>query len=187
MPLLLQLEVTRWMRFFFYCYCIFYHWLKWKTQQSCQNLVRSYLLPENGKGMFNFISLGEEAGAEEEAMLKLLGGPRFNWEKRSRREFELSGLGSKWKESNKGSASSIFFFLFLHWGSPQCLLIHLFSGRKIKIKCLFVRIPFCYDFKKLSNNFSQSIVKLSFWWAQVLIDSGWVKERSFEREGIDCS
>ena len=49
-----------------------------KTQQSCQNLVRSSLFPENGKGMFNFISLGEEAGAEEEAMLLLLEDPRFN-------------------------------------------------------------------------------------------------------------
>ena len=49
-----------------------------KTQQSCQNLVRSFLLPENGEGMLSFISLGEEAGTEEEAMLLLLEDPRFN-------------------------------------------------------------------------------------------------------------
>ena len=34
-------------------------------------------------------------GVEEETMLLFLGGLRFSWEKRSRREFGLSGLGSK--------------------------------------------------------------------------------------------
>ena len=66
-----------------------------KTQQSCQNLVRSSLFPENGEGMFNLISLGETVDAEEEAMSLLFGGPRFSWEKRSRREFGSLGLGSK--------------------------------------------------------------------------------------------
>ena len=61
-----------------------------KTQQSCQNLVRSSLLPENGEGIFNLISLGEAVGAEKEAMSLLLGGPRFSWEKGSKREFRLS-------------------------------------------------------------------------------------------------
>ena len=49
-----------------------------KMQQSCQNLVRSSLLPENGEGMLSFISLGEGTDAEEEAMSLLLGGLRFN-------------------------------------------------------------------------------------------------------------
>ena len=66
-----------------------------KTQQSCQNLVRSSLLPENGEGMLSLISLGEAVGVEEEVMSLLLGGPRFSWEKRSRREFRSLGLGSK--------------------------------------------------------------------------------------------
>ena len=50
-----------------------------KTQQSCQNLVRSSLLPEHGEGILSLISLGEAMGLEEEeAVLFLLGGPRFN-------------------------------------------------------------------------------------------------------------
>ena len=52
--------------------------IKVKTQQSCQNLVRSSLLPENGEGMLILIPLGEAVGVEEEAMLLLLGGPRFS-------------------------------------------------------------------------------------------------------------
>ena len=43
--------------------------IKVKMQQSCQNLVRSSLLPENGEGIFNLISLGEVVNTEEEAML----------------------------------------------------------------------------------------------------------------------
>ena len=100
-----------------------------KTQRSCQNLVRSSLFPENGEGMFSLISLGEAVGGEEQASL-LLGGPRFSWEKRFRREFRSSGLGLKWKESDKGSMSLMLFFLFLHWGSPQCLFVCLVYARQ---------------------------------------------------------
>ena len=96
-----------------------------KTQQFCQNLVRSSLLPENGKGILSFISLGEAVGVEEEAMLLLLGGPRFSWEKRSRREFGSLGLGSKWKESDKESMSPMLFFLVYTLGISS-VFIHSF-------------------------------------------------------------
>ena len=111
--------------------------IKVKMQQYCQNLVRSSLLPENGEGIFNLISLGEVVDTEEEAMLWSLGGSRFSWEKRSMREFGSLGLGSKWKESDKGSASSMLFFLFLHWGSPQCLFVHLVYTRWRSSVCLW--------------------------------------------------
>ena len=64
---------------------------------------------------------------EEEAMLFLLGGPRFNLEKRSRRGFGSSGLGLKWKESDKGSMSSMLFFLFYTQGISS-VFICLFGG-----------------------------------------------------------
>ena len=49
-----------------------------KTQQSCQNLMRSSLLPENGEAILSLISLEEVAGTEEEAMSLLLEGLRFS-------------------------------------------------------------------------------------------------------------
>ena len=81
-----------------------------KMQQSCQNLMRSSLLPENGKGMLSLISLGEAVGVEGEAMLLLEGGLRVSWEKRLRREFGSLGLGLKWKKSDKGLTSPMLFF-----------------------------------------------------------------------------
>ena len=88
--------------------------IEMKMQQSCQNLVRSSLLPENDEDILSLISQGEAVGVMEEAMSLLLGGLRFSWEKRSRSEFGLSGLGSKRKESDKGLMSPMLFFLFLH-------------------------------------------------------------------------
>ena len=97
-----------------------------KMQQSCHNLVRSFLFPEKSKGMLSLISLGEAADAEEEeAMLFSLEGPRLSWAKRSRRELGLLGLGLKWIESNKGSLSPILLIQFIHWGSPQHLFVCL--------------------------------------------------------------
>ena len=83
-------------------------------------------------------------------MLSDLKGPKFSCEKRLRSEFGSLGLGSKWKESNKGSASPIFLvqvytggFLSVH------LFVQGFGICKMKIKHSLMRILFCYNFKKL--------------------------------------
>ena len=92
---------------------------------------------------------------EVEAISSELEGPRFNQEKRSRREFRPLGLGSKWKESNKKLTSPIVSVQITHWGFPSvCFFVCLgFRVCKMEIKCLLVRLLFCYDFRKLSTNF----------------------------------
>ena len=95
-------------------------------QQSCQNFIGSSHLPDKGKSILSFTSLEEVVGAAavEGAILFSLGGSRFNWAKRSRRELGSSGLGSKSKESNKGLVSSIVLVQVIHWGFPQCSFVH---------------------------------------------------------------
>ena len=60
--------------------------------------------------------------------------------------------GFKMEGEGKGVGISYGVSSSIHWGFPQCLFIlfiHSFGVHKIEIKCLFVRILFCYDFKKL--------------------------------------
>ena len=127
-------------------------------------------MPEKGEGILSLTSLGEvEGAAEEEAMLSELEGPKFNHEKRSRREFQSLGLGLKWKESDKGLVSPMVLIQIIHWGLLSvCLFIH------------FVRILFCYDFKQLIviptiNN------TVSFGYTRVLMNSGRVFSRKCKR------
>ena len=108
-------------------------------QQSCQNFVRSSHFPEEGKGILSFTFLREVEGAVvKEAILSELEEPKFNWEKRSRREFGSLGLGSKWKESDKGSLSPIV--LVQNTLGISSVFVCLFQGFKIheiEVKHLF--------------------------------------------------
>ena len=147
--------------------------IKVKTQQSCQNLVRSSLLPENDEGMLSLISLGEVVGVEEEAMLLLLGVQGLVGRKDLGENLGCQVCVQSERRAIRDQHPLCCSFCFC---TGDLLSVHSFSVCEIKIKCLFGRTLFCYDFKEVyANSYSQQLSCFNVW-ASVLIksDEVWV-------------